>query len=174
MASPRLGRLRVNRDRALSSVATRFVLVSALLTAFIAVVASFGAWRGLTVATAKCAAVLTSLSGVNAWASGANIVTPGRILVVDLNCTAIYVTAVFVALVVSYPINPRTRAIGIAIGVPLILGANLIRLMIAAQVSEHAPRFFDFSHDYLYQVGLVMVVAVTWALWLSYARMHAR
>jgi exosortase/archaeosortase family protein len=174
VARPAAAPLPSYRDPVLRAVVFRFVLGSAILVAMIEVAEASGLLRGLTTLNALLVARLALLTGVEAWASQANVVIPSRILVIDTNCTAIYVVAVYAALVAAYPIRMSVRALGILVGAVVIIAANLLRLTVAAHVSEKAPAIFDVSHYYLYQVGLVMLVVVAWAAWLSVARAHAR
>ena len=62
---------------------------------------------------------------------------------------------------------------GLAVGLPIIALANLLRLVAAAYASEHLnAATFTFTHDYLFKVGMILVVVALWASWLQMAGGH--
>ena len=161
-------------DRAVLAVGGRFLAYFVAFAGVISVIAAKGGFDWLTLGLAKTSISLIAFTGVNAVRSGNLIELPNRILSIDLACTAIFIVALFGALVLAYPVNPRMRLMGLAAGIPLILFANVARIVAVAHVAVISPQAFDFVHDYLFQVGMLLVSAALWAAWLAMARRHAR
>jgi archaeosortase B (VPXXXP-CTERM-specific) len=158
----------------LLAIGARFVAYFVLSVIAVTLVAAKGGWEWSRLATARVSATLMSATGVHAVLSGTLIRIPNRILAIDLACTGITIVALYCALILAYPVRWSYRLLGIAIGVPAILLANLVRIVAAAHVSATAPSAFTFVHVYLFQVGMVLVVAFIWAGWLSLGRRYAR
>lgn len=144
-------------------------LVSAIMLANAA-----GWFKSTLIGTAVVSAKLMTWVGISAVRSGNQIYLHSRTLSIDLPCTAIFIIALYVSLVVAYPVSVRHRLLGVAIGVPLIVVFNFVRLLAVAVVAESLPSAFAFFHDYLFQVGMVLVTVVVWAAWLSFVRRDAR
>jgi exosortase/archaeosortase family protein len=152
-----------------------FAALFAALDAGILVAQSRGTFAALTEWTASAAVWLINASGLRATlVEGSEVHVANRVLLIDLYCTGISLVAIFVALVAAYPLRPRIRAMGLLVGIPVIIAANLARIVIAAHVAARAPEAFRFTHDYLLQVGMVLVVGLLWAGWLAGAKRYAR
>jgi len=161
-------------DKAMYGVVGRFaayfgVFVLAILLGF-----ASGKLQMLLVGTAAVSAKIAAWIGIAATTSGTHILLPSRTLSVDLPCTALFIVALFSALVLSYPVSWQQRLLGLAVGIPIILATNIVRIVAAAEVSESIPSAFTFFHDYLFQMGMVLVTVAIWAAWLTRAQRHAR
>ncbi|MBI5231828.1 MAG: archaeosortase/exosortase family protein [Coriobacteriales bacterium] len=121
-------------------------------------------------ATSSAAGSLIQVTGVPVSVFGSDVFLPSRKLAIDLECTAVYLIGVFAALTLAYPASWRQRVIGIAFGVPLVIVGNLLRLVVVARVSESWPAAFDFTHDLLFQISLVLWVLGTWGAWVLWTR----
>jgi exosortase/archaeosortase family protein len=161
-------------DRVLLGVVGRFVAYFALMVVVIIAVDLLHGWGSVQLATTRVSAGVASGLGIALSQVGTRIDVGNRILAVDLPCTAVFIIALFSALVLAYPVSWRMRLLGLAAGIPVIVVSNIVRIVAAAGVSVGSPGAFDFFHDYLFQVGMVMVTVVVWAAWLSVARRNAR
>jgi exosortase/archaeosortase family protein len=162
------------RRNSLVVVAVFFVAVFGVLQGFIRIAEAAGFLDPLMPATAAAAAALVRLAGIPVSLVGRELFLSTRTLLIDLDCTALTIAALYTALVVAYPLSVRTRLLALAIGLPTILLANLIRLLGVAVASEHlSPWMFAFAHDYLFKVAMMLVVVGLWATWLQIARGHA-
>ncbi len=75
---------------------------------------------------------------------------------------------------IAYPLSVRTRLLALAVGLPVIAVANMLRLLGVAVASEHLnAATFAFAHDYLFKIAMVLVVVALWVSWLEAARGHA-
>jgi len=155
-------------------VVMRFVAYFVLFMVAILLANAEGAWRAVQLATAALSTTIASGLGVAAMRSGTLIELSNRTLSVDLACTAVIIVALYSSLVLAYPVSSRQRLIGLGAGIPLILFANIGRIVAAIGVAARAPSAFQFFHDYLFQVGMVFVTVAIWTVWLSFARRDAR
>lgn len=155
-------------------VAFAFFTIYAVLQA-----ASWGlAYRGyldpMIEMTAEVTGALSNVTGVPATVIGNQVFLASRVLRIDLDCTGLSILLVYSALVLAYPLSVRTRLLSLAVGVPTLIVANVIRLLAVAQLSGPLEdRAFFFAHDYLFKVYMVAVVIALWAFYLSRARRNA-
>lgn len=136
--------------------------------------ARVGALRPLVWVYVRATAALAELMGVPATVDGAGVRLPTRMLTIDMECTGVYLFAAYVALVFASRRTVMDRLIGITVGIPGLALANLIRLALVIQASEHiGESAFLFVHDYLFQVLFVAAVVAIWAAWASRSASHA-
>jgi exosortase/archaeosortase family protein len=155
-------------------VAVGFVLILAVLLPLSLFSAGWSGWGPITGAIATTAGASARMVGIPATVDGNVIHTPTRDLQVDPQCTAVDLLCVFAALVLAYPLKWRLRLIALVLGAIVLQVANIVRLVGVAWVSEFlAGRSFDMVHDYLFEFGMVFVVMMMWAVWLSLARRSA-
>lgn len=82
-------------------------------------------------------------------------------------CTGYTAVALFLSVVVAYPASIAKKLIGLGIGVPLIVGFNMLRLVIMAVVLVHKPQYFELAHLYFWQVALIIFVVALVILWIE-------
>jgi len=160
-------------DKTILAVGLRFFVYLLVFTAALGVVDASGGLQFLMLMTAKVSTSLITLTGVKATQTGTLIYLSNRTLAIDVACTAVYLVALFNALILAYPVKWTSRLLGVLGGTIAIAGVNLGRIVAVAHVSIRAPGSFDFIHDYLFQVGMTMAVVMIWVLWLKMARRHA-
>jgi archaeosortase B (VPXXXP-CTERM-specific) len=124
------------------------------------------AWY-LVVATTRASAWLMSALGLEPSVSANSIALTNQTLLINLECTAIYLMILFGAFVLVYPAKWPRRAIGLLLGIPAIFGANVLRLLLVAYVVEFKPKYFEFFHDYTWQVAFIVFVVVLWLMWIE-------
>jgi len=113
----------------------------------------------------------TTLLGVQHRLSGTDIMLSTRTLRITMDCTAAYIMAIYIALIVAYPFTLRLKGAALLIGLPVIYVANLVRLVVIAAISDHSSaQVFTLTHDYLFEVAMVLVVLALWVTWLDFAR----
>ncbi|MDR3686258.1 MAG: archaeosortase/exosortase family protein [Coriobacteriia bacterium] len=161
-------------DVSLVRLAVVFACVFALFEAAIWGATATGHLYPLMEITAKTTAGLLSVVGIPVARNGIQLMLSTRILEIDLDCTALQLVALYAALVIAYPLSVRVKLVGLAVGVPAILVANLLRLLGVALAAEHlGPALFAFVHDFLFKVVMVLVIVALWGWWLQMARRNA-
>ena len=155
----------------LLKLAPRFVLCYAVLLGVMLWVTASTHWITNTeVATATAASALMNATGVVATRAGTLITVPGRQLSIGPDCTGISIAVLFVSLILAYPAKLSSKLVGALLGIAAILVANLTRLVAVAQISRAPDAVFATAHDFLFQVGMVVVAVAVWAYWLSFVR----
>jgi exosortase/archaeosortase family protein len=155
-------------------VAVVFVLILAVLLPFTMFSDGWRGWDTLTRATATVSGAGARAVGLQATVVGSMITLPSRSLRIDPGCTAVTLLAVYVALVLAYPVGNRMRLLAILVGVPVLIAANIARIVAVAVAAEFLTgRAFYMVHDYLFELAMVLVVLMMWVVWLSVARKTA-
>jgi exosortase/archaeosortase family protein len=165
---------KLSPDLGLLKVALWFFLIYATLQAGLLLLASRGVLDPVIEATANFTGACSTLTGVPASVAGNEVALPTRILRIDLDCTGASLMLVYAALVLAYPLSAKRKLVGLAIGLPIIVLANLLRLAAVTQLSGPLDdKAFLFVHDYLFEVAMVSVVIIAWGSYLAWARRSA-
>lgn len=143
-----------------------FLGLQVLFDVVLAALERAGVTRPFEVLTADVTAQLVRLTGLPLTLSGTDLFLRQRVLSINLECTAAFVMASFVALVVAYPSTIQDKLRGLGVGLSALVAANLVRLLMVAHVAERTPQWFGFAHDYLFRVVLVLVTVGLWLFWL--------
>ena len=81
---------------------------------------------------------------------------------VGYRCTGLVVAAFLAVGLVALPLGRRARARGLIVGVPLVLAANLARLVSLFYVGVHRPAAFDIAHLVVWEGAMVLVILAVW------------
>jgi archaeosortase B (VPXXXP-CTERM-specific) len=81
-------------------------------------------------------------------------------------CTGIYEVIIFVAAVLAFPTRWRKRAVGFALGIPLIYLFNVLRILLLILVGRFHPESFEFMHLYFWQATMIAMITAVWLLWI--------
>ncbi len=71
--------------------------------------------------------------------------------------------------ILAGPGGARAKTIGVGLGVSLVLGLNLLRLLHLFYLGVHDPRAFHLAHEVFWEVAIVLWVVGLWLLWLRWA-----
>lgn len=114
--------------------------------------------------TASLVALFLRLFGLNAEVNGTFVLMNGTSLDVIGEYTGIFSIIVYCSVIFAYPTGSREKAIGM-IGIPILYGITLIRLISTALVAAFIPSLLDFFHTYLWQVFLIVFVVLLFLIW---------
>jgi exosortase/archaeosortase family protein len=90
----------------------------------------------------------------------------GRIsLTVAKNCDAMDVNILFGAAILAFPARWRRRAVGLGVGILLLVVANVIRIVSLYSVGVHWPRAFDVVHAEVWPLMMVALAVGTFIAW---------
>ncbi len=95
-------------------------------------------------------------------------------LIVSLECTALYATALFCSATIAYPARWRDRGVGILVGFFGVAILNIFRLVVLALVAGWSARLFNFAHLVLMQWFLISCIAPMWLAWAVWATKRER
>jgi exosortase/archaeosortase family protein len=71
-----------------------------------------------------------------------------------------------------YPAGTRTKLIGLAVGIPLLIGVNFARLVHLFYLGVHRPDFFHVAHTVVWQGVIIVTVVGLWLTWTLYAERY--
>ena|GEM_PF-6519422 len=151
-------------------VVLTFLAVSGLLSALAWLLRDpFLLWL-VDATTLQTSTILNALGFTNTIYEN-QIMLPERILIIALECSALYIMIVYIALVIAYPFRREIKASFLPIGLAIIYASNLMRLVGVGVVSRYvSPVIFDIIHDFLFQALMVFVVLVLWIIMLAVQR----
>ncbi|KAB0670509.1 hypothetical protein F6V30_10230 [Oryzomonas sagensis] len=95
------------------------------------------------------------------------IMLKNKTWIITPECTAINVFILFVSFVLSYTSSARAKLVALAVGMPFIFAANIARLVFLGWVTEHAPHYARFTHDYAWQALFLILVVAMWLAWIE-------
>ena len=115
--------------------------------------------------SASLVALFLNLFGLNAEAVRDVVMMNGSPLIFVIGeCTGIFSIIVYCSVIFAYPTSLKKKAIGM-IGIPILYGITLIRLVSTALVGAFIPSLLDFFHTYLWQVFLIVFVVLLFLIW---------
>ena len=121
----------------------------------------------LNIFTAEILFSLLKMLGMDISVAGSSLFMGSFSMIIIDECTGIYELIVYLACVLAYFTTPKKKFIGIAIGIPIILSINMVRLVFLAFIGVWFPDIFDYVHYYLWQVTLILLVALTVLIWFE-------
>jgi archaeosortase B (VPXXXP-CTERM-specific) len=89
--------------------------------------------------------------------------------IVTTECTAIYILLIFTSFILVYPASRKLKCLALGTGIPFILAANILRLLIMAWVDQVKPQYTDYFHNYVWQIVFIVMVVFMWLLWIEKA-----
>jgi exosortase/archaeosortase family protein len=155
--------------------AVRFALLffGGLLT-FSVVAAAWGLQNRLGPverALTSAAAQLARWSGANLQVVDGNlIVLPHASLLVNHECTGVFVIVVLACFVLAYPASWRSKALGLFFGVVLLSAVNVIRIATLARLAEFYPALLEYAHEYVWQGAFLLLVTLYAMSWVEWSR----
>lgn len=162
-------------DKKRSNIQSKILVRTAILFCLLAVtgnVISYFLTKGehlyfFEVLTAHVAGFLMKITGLEPVIYQNIIKFAGTVWLVDTECTAVNLINVFAAFICVYPASIKNKSIGLLLGLPFIIVANIARLLGMAWVVEVAPSYLGYFHDYLWQVLFLIMVGLMWLFWVD-------
>ena len=92
------------------------------------------------------------------------------VFIVVPECGAIEVMVIFLAGVLAFPAGLGARALGLALGMPMLYGVNLLRLTALGVVGavDGGEQWFEFCHRYVWQTFYIIFVVLAWLAWIEF------
>lgn len=89
------------------------------------------------------------------------------------SCDAMEAVLLFAAAVLAFPAAWRTRALGIALGVGVLVGLNVVRICTLYYVGVYRPAQFELYHMEVWPLALVSAAGLAFIVWSSWVtRQH--
>lgn len=96
-----------------------------------------------------------------------------QMLLVTLECTALFAKGLFCAAAIAYPCTWRARLVGCVVGIVGVAILNVLRISGLVLIAQWVPSFFHFAHLVLMQWFLISCVAPLWLAWAVWTTRRA-
>ena len=124
----------------------------------------------LAVLTAQITAGLLHLLGMDVIRALTQIHHPeGFAYEIYYRCLGILPVIIYTAAVVAYPRSLKERCWGMVVGVPILFGLNLCRLVTLFYVGVYYPVAFDFTHIVFWEGLMFLATLGLWLGWLKWS-----
>lgn len=121
----------------------------------------------LQLLVAESVAKILAFSGLPVTVQGFEIFMPKAHWVVIADCTALSAIIMFFAFVLAFPSSKKAKALAAVAGIPFLFLVNILRLVVLAWVTEWNPKVAGYFHDFLWQVGFLLLVITMWLIWIE-------
>ena len=133
----------------------------------------------LVAPVADCVAALVQgllrWTGIDAARAGARLFIPGAFgYEVGIGCTGLLPAAVLALAMLATPATPAARWRGVALGIPLVLAVNLLRLVHLFYLGVYRPGLFAPAHTVVWEAAIVFTTFATWLVWSRWAAVQRR
>lgn len=128
----------------------------------------------LATLTAQMTLLLLHWSGMEATRAATVISHPGGFAYeITYRCTGFLPVAFLTASLLASPGSLQRKVPGLAVGVPVLIGLNLTRLVHLFYVGVHNPVVFDVAHAVLWEGFLVLAILGLWRGWMTWLESRA-
>jgi exosortase/archaeosortase family protein len=80
-------------------------------------------------------------------------------------CSGAVPSMIYLAAVLAYPASAKAKLIGSVLGLAMINGLNLIRVVALFLIGLYANQYFHETHVYVAQALVIAVAVATWLFW---------
>lgn len=80
-------------------------------------------------------------------------------------CSGAVPSMIYLAAVFAYPASAKAKLIGSVLGLAMINGLNLIRVVALFLIGLYANEYFHETHVYIAQALVIAVAVATWLFW---------
>ena len=82
-------------------------------------------------------------------------------------CTAVGPLVLFMGAVLAYPASFRAKTIGVALGLVVLTGVNLVRLVTLFWIGAAFPQYLGTAHLLVWQSVMILLALVLWLFWIE-------
>lgn len=83
-------------------------------------------------------------------------------------CTAFLPLAIFSVSILAYPGAMTNKLLGLSLGLPLLLGLNLFRLVSLFYIGVYIPKAFGLTHSVIWEILMVVATIGLWLSWIKW------
>jgi archaeosortase B (VPXXXP-CTERM-specific) len=122
--------------------------------------------------TAMAAAVTAGANALGAEATVADTIIRVEHAALEINheCTGVFVLLVYAMFVLAYPAPWRQRLSGVSIGIAVLFGINIARLILLTLIASRRPELFAYFHEYFFQGLFIALLAFLASVWTEQVR----
>lgn len=121
--------------------------------------------RPWTQFNAFCAAWAGRLLGIEVSSQDTMLHMGSDSLEVMDGCNGVVALVVFSSAVLAFPVRWKQRIWGVGVGIVLILGFNLVRLVNLIFVARSFPQHLEFFHVFIWQVLIILMAFLLFLGW---------
>jgi archaeosortase B (VPXXXP-CTERM-specific) len=88
------------------------------------------------------------------------------VMIID-ECTGMYELLVYAGCILAYPTTVSKKILGLVLGIPAMLGVNMVRLLFLSFVGILYPSMFSYVHYYLWQITFIFLIVMFMLLWIE-------
>lgn len=115
--------------------------------------------------TATSAAGVLNIFGASVSTNGTIVGSSSFAYNIVTECTAIGPVVLFAGAVIAYPSSVRSKLLGIATGVVLLTGLNLVRLVTLFDIGARFPDYLPMAHFVVWQSAIIVFAILLWLFW---------
>ena len=128
----------------------------------------------MTTLTAKTTVTLLNWLGMEADRSLSVISHPGGFAYeIYFRCTGILPAAFLTVSILGYPGALRQKLCALAVGVPILIAINQVRLIRLFYIGVHNSAAFDTAHAIVWEALIVIAIIGLWVGWTRWSDLQA-
>lgn len=108
---------------------------------------------------------LLNVVGIKSSVYSNQVHMPGFAFTIISGCTGIFAMMIYASAVLAYPAKAWSKALGVVMGVPCLMAVNVVRLVALGAIGVYHRKYFEYSHEYLWQGIFIILVIVLWMFW---------
>jgi exosortase/archaeosortase family protein len=82
-------------------------------------------------------------------------------------CTAVGPLVLFIGAVAAYPSSLKSKGLGLLMGLVVLTGVNVIRIMSLFWIGGAYPQYLDVAHLLVWQSVIILLAIVLWLFWVD-------
>ena len=119
--------------------------------------------------TARCTASLLTLLGGGAHAAGSLVTSHYGTVEIIYECTGIFPIVILAAAIIAFPAGWRSKAIGLSLGIPIILVLNQVRVLSLVFIERFVPAIMGPVHHLIWPAMILFSTTVLFLFWAKTA-----
>jgi exosortase/archaeosortase family protein len=108
---------------------------------------------------------LGAIVGFPVRLDGTNLASGSFVVDVSPACSGAVPSMIYLAAVFAFPTSARAKMIGAAMGIGIIHGVNLLRVVALFIIGLFFKEYFHETHVYVAQALVVAIAVATWLFW---------
>ena len=82
-------------------------------------------------------------------------------------CAGLFTSAIFVSLILAYPVSASEKLVGLLIGIPAFFAFGVMRIVIMGIVAVTKPSHIELFHVYIMAIANLGFAVFVWLYWLN-------
>jgi exosortase/archaeosortase family protein len=117
--------------------------------------------------TATWTSVGLNVIGFSTTVNGTILASDSFAVNVVAECTAVGPLVLFMGAILAYPSPMKSKGIGLLLGLVVLTGVNVIRIMSLFWIGANYPEYLDVAHLLVWQSIIILLAIVLWLFWVD-------